>query len=69
MGKSPPLGDYRIEFDGKNGHWMESLQIYVENGKLAQSIKVTGFGGKHLFEEHNSAGKADAGPAPWRHER
>ena len=50
--RSLPLGDYRIEFDGKNGHWMESLQIYVENGKLAQSIKVTGFGGKHLFEEH-----------------
>jgi hypothetical protein len=48
-----PTGNYRIEFDGRNGHWVEELKIAVKDGKLAQSIRVIGFGGKLLLEEQN----------------
>jgi major membrane immunogen (membrane-anchored lipoprotein) len=45
-----PTGNYRIEFDGT---WVEDLKIAVKDGKLTQSIRVVGFGGKLLLEEQN----------------
>lgn len=36
-----PAGDYRIDFSTKNGNWYEHLKLYVENGVVRQSIKVT----------------------------
>ena len=46
-----PAGNYRIEFDGRNGHWVEDLEITVKDGKLKQTIRVVGFGDKLLLEE------------------
>lgn len=35
------LGDYRIDFSARNGNWYERLRIYMSNGEVKQSIKVT----------------------------
>jgi hypothetical protein len=43
-------GDYIIEFDALNGHWVEYLSIYLEDGKIKQKIRVTNSKGELLYE-------------------
>jgi hypothetical protein len=35
-----PAGEYRIEFDSKNGQWIELLSIYVQGNYPKQKIHV-----------------------------
>ncbi|HUA52973.1 MAG TPA: hypothetical protein VMB81_12465 [Candidatus Sulfotelmatobacter sp.] len=46
-------GDYIIEFDARNGHWVEHLSISVEDGKPKQNIRIIGEGGAVLYEDHD----------------
>lgn len=39
--KALPIGEYRIDFAAKNGNWYERLKIYMSNGEVRHSIKVT----------------------------
>jgi hypothetical protein len=48
-----PAGNYRIEFDARNGHWVEDLKIAVNDAKITQTIRVVGFGDKLLLEEQD----------------
>ena len=36
-----PLGDYFIEFDGRNGTWVERLTLALAEGIVSQRIQVT----------------------------
>ena len=36
-----PLGDYFIEFDGRNGFWLERLTLSESNGTIIEYIQVT----------------------------
>ena len=36
-----PAGDYRIDFNTKNGNWYEHFQIYMEKGQIKERIKVS----------------------------
>ncbi len=55
--RSLPVGDYIIEFDGLNGHWDESLSIYMENGKPKQKIRVTNSKGELLYDSETGVHK------------
>jgi hypothetical protein len=45
-----PPGDYYIEFDAVNGHWVEHLTLYLENAEIRQRIDVTR-DGQTIFKE------------------
>jgi hypothetical protein len=45
------IGAYDIDFDGRNGHWNESLIIFLDKEKLRQFIRVKDRDGKVLYEE------------------
>jgi hypothetical protein len=35
-----PLGDYFVQFDGRNGHWIERLRLELSDGIVRQHIEV-----------------------------
>jgi hypothetical protein len=38
--RSLPLGDYFVQFDGRNGHWIQRLRLEIAHGIVRQHIEI-----------------------------
>lgn len=44
------VGEYKIDFSAKNGNWYELLKIYISNGEIRESIRITNAKGDVLYD-------------------